>query len=61
MNEVLQRLTGEELLVLAVLNGGAVYEAIETELNRRAFAARKIFLASIRQWRTMSACLPRPG
>ena len=40
MNEVLQRLTGEELLVLAVLNGDAVYEVIEAELDRRALAAR---------------------
>jgi hypothetical protein len=38
MNEVLQRMTGEELFVLTVLNGDAVYAAVEAELDRRASA-----------------------
>lgn len=40
MNAVLSKMTGEELLLLTVLNGGEVYDAVEAELDRRARTAR---------------------
>jgi len=34
--EILERLSGEELLLLTILNGESVRPAIEAELDRRA-------------------------
>lgn len=36
VNEVLQKMTGEGLLLLAVLKGDATRECIDAELDRRA-------------------------
>lgn len=36
IDEVLQKMTGEELLLLGIRSGEAVRESISTELDRRA-------------------------
>ncbi len=36
MHEVLKRMSGEELLLLRILNGESVQAAIDLELDRRA-------------------------
>jgi hypothetical protein len=40
MNSVLKQMTGEELLGLCAFSGRAVFDAVDTELDRRARIAR---------------------
>ena len=40
MNDVLRHMTGEELLIFAILRGEEVFATVDTELDRRAKAAR---------------------
>jgi len=39
MNEILTRMTGQELLLLRILNGDGIALSIEAELDRRATLA----------------------
>jgi len=40
MKDVLRHMTGEELLLFSILRGKEVFDAVDTELDRRAKAAR---------------------
>ncbi len=40
MNALMSKMTGEELLLLTVLNGGEMFDAVEAELDHRARTAR---------------------
>jgi len=49
MKDVLRHMTGEELLLFAILRGQEVFDTVDAELDRRAKAARTRRLSEGRQ------------
>jgi len=58
VSEVLQKMTGEGLLLMAILKGDAAYECINAELDRRALVGGPRY-ASRRANRVAAARAPR--
>lgn len=57
VSEVMQKMTGEGLLLMAILKGGAAREGIDAELDRRALAGGPRYASRRAKWAATARAL----